>query len=334
MLALLALGTLFCACAKKDPSPTYQVTIWMTSQGPPARNTLLEQANTVDEVNLFWYEAQADGSITKKSTENQKLLDQIREAGIKIVPSVNNEFDRARVAAIIHDPDIRAAHVRVIVDKVLEMDYDGIDIDYEGMDPEDRDDFSLFIEELAEALHQEERILSIAVHAKTGEHAGSKSAEAQDWERLGAAVDEFKIMTYDYHWSTSEAGPIAPTSWVLQVLAYARSVVPLDKTFVGIHFYGYDWIGSRARGYTWQQVQKLVDTHDAQVQRDESGEAWFTYKDGQHTVYFADATGLETRLEAILEAHPGIGGVAIWRLGSEDPENWRVMQEALKGPGN
>ena len=33
-------------------------------------------------------------------------------------------------------------------------------------------------------------------------------------------------MTYDYHWSTSEAGPLARLDWVDQVLAYAATVVP------------------------------------------------------------------------------------------------------------
>jgi spore germination protein len=303
----------------------------MPSVEPQARQTLIAQAGVIDEVNFFWYEALPDGGLRSKTgAENSKALEGARQAGIKIVPSVNNEFDRARVAAIIHDAATRAAHVQIIVDKALDVGYDGIDIDYEGLLAEDRDDFSLFIEELAEALHAHNLILSIAVHAKTGEQGGSESRQAQDWARLGAAVDEFKIMTYDYHWSTSEAGPIAPISWVLEVLEYAQGVVPPGKIYVGVHFYAYDWSGSRAQSYTWQKVQSIVQSHDVQVQRDEPGEAWFTYQDGQRTVYFADAKSLQTRLDEIVKAYPGIGGIAIWRLGGEDPENWNVIRQALK----
>ena len=47
--------------------------------------------------------------------------------------------------------------------------------------------------------------------------------QAQDWQRLGAAVDFFKIMTYDFHYSTSEPGPIAPLAWVDEVLDFAAT---------------------------------------------------------------------------------------------------------------
>ena len=137
-----------------------------------------------------------------------------RSAGVRIVPSIlNGGFDRARVAEIIHDPARRAQHIDAILALVMENDFDGIDIDYESLYPEDRDNFSLFIEELAAALHAEDKLLSMAVHAKTEEPGNWGGPQAQDWVRLGAAVDEFKIMVYDYHNGASEAGPIAPLAW-------------------------------------------------------------------------------------------------------------------------
>ena len=148
---------------------------------------------------------------------------------------------------------------------------------------------------------------------------------AQDWARLGAAVDEFKIMTYDYHWSTSAAGPIAPLDWVDAVLSYAATVVPPEKTWVGVHFYGYDWVGSAAEGLEWRQVVKRVERSAATVERNQPGEARFSYDDGRRTVYFTDAQALAERLAFIAERHPHIAGIAIWRLGGEDPGNWEVV---------
>ena len=249
-----------------------------------------------------------------------------------IVPSIANAgFSREPVLAAIGEPARRTQHVADIVQLVLENDFDGIDIDYESLAAEDREVFATFIEELADALHQHGKLLSIAVHPKT-EDAGSWSGPAaQDWPRLGAAVDLFKIMTYDYHWSTSEAGPIAPLDWTDQVLTYAATVVPPAKTYMGLHFYGYDWIGQAARDHDWRETMKIVGQEDAVVARDAaSGEAWFTYDEGRNTVYFVDAAAVQAKLEYMFARHPDLAGVAIWRLGGEDPGNWAALRGVLR----
>ena len=224
---------------------------------------------------------------------------------------------------MIHDPARRRQHVEDILALVRDNGFDGIDIDYESLSPEDRDDFSLFIEELSAAMKAEGKLLSIAVHAKTDDAGAWSGAAAQDWARLGAAVDAFKIMTYDYHNGASEAGPIAPLDWVDDVLSYAATVVPAEKTWMGVPFYGYNWTGSTAQSLNWRQAVKLAEQNGVVPERDAaSGEDRFSYGDGRHTVYFNDAQTLAARLAMLKEKHPGVAGIAIWPLGGEDPENW------------
>ena len=320
------------SAATVTPAPTpapglRQISIWAPYISVLEQQTLTANADILDEVNLFWYELAADGSI-RGSIQSPQGLQAIRESQLRVAPSiVNGGFDRERVAAIIHNPQRRAQHIQDIVQLVLENNYDGVDIDYESLWPEDRDDFSLFIEELAAALHAQDKYLSLAVHAKTSEPGSWSGAQAQDWARLGAVADAFKIMTYDYHYSTSQAGPIAPLSWVDEVLDFAATQVPPQKTFMGVHFYGYDWLGSSGKGINWRQAQQLAERNQAQWQRDESGEAWFRYGDqNSHTVYVADAPGLDQRLNMLLARHPDLAGIAIWSLGGEDPQNWEVLR--------
>jgi spore germination protein YaaH len=312
--------------AQADETPRYAVTVWAPYFSVLERQTLADYADVITEINPVWYELAANGDI-EGTVQSPIALDEARDLGIRVVPSIaNGGFDRERVAAIIHDPERRAQHIDDIVTLALENDFDGVDIDYESLFPEDRDAFSRFIEELAQALHGEGKLLSIAVHAKTDDQGAWSGPQAQDWVRLGAAADEFKIMTYDFHYGTSEAGPIAPLGWVDEVLTYAASRVPPEKTFMGVHFYGYDWVGSSGESIDWRQAMKRAKTNDAVIQRDESGEAWFTYgPDGRNTVYFADAQSLDIRLTTLLDRHPDLAGVAIWRLGSEDPGNWEVL---------
>jgi spore germination protein YaaH len=284
------------------------------------------------EVNFFWYELGADGDI-KGTVQSKAALQTAREAGLRVLPSIlNGGFDRERVATIIHDPNKRAAHIDAIVQLVVENGYDGIDIDYESLYEEDRDAFTAFIEKLAAALHQEGKLLSTTVHPKTGGGGTWGGPKAQDWAKLGAVSDEFKIMIYDMHHGASEAGPIAPLDWADAVLTYAETQVEPGKIFMGVPFYGYDWVGSTGESIEWRQAVKRAKMYNAEVQRDvSSGEAWYTYDDGRHTVYFNDAETLAGRLDMMLTKHPDIAGVSIWRLGGEDPANWDVLQEKVVG---
>jgi spore germination protein len=86
-------------------------------------------------------------------------------------------------------------------------------------------------------------------------------------------------------------------------------------------------VGQSGKGIEWQQAVKTAQLCNATIDRDEAGEAWFIFDDGRFTVYFADAENLRVKLAAIAAAHPDIAGIAIWRLGGEDPENWTAIRE-------
>jgi len=60
-------------------------------------------------------------------------------------------------------------------------------------------------------------------------------------------------------------------------------------------------------------------------------EAHFTFKPKglpRKTVYFADSTGIEYKLQRVLNKFPDLGGVAIWGIGGEDSANWNVLPPA------
>lgn len=305
----------------------YEVTIWTVQGGYADKSTLLANADTVSEINPFWYTLGNDGSIQGRASEPETMAE-LRALGIRIVPTIANEFDRARVHRVISTAEGRTAHAQALVDLVLEHDFDGIDVDYESLFAEDRDDFSLFIEELADLLHAEGKLLSIAVHPKPDENVTWGGPLAQDYARLGAAVDEFKVMTYDYSWSTSPAGPISPVPWAKAVMEYATSLIPPEKVYMGVHFYGLDWQGSLGQSKVWAQIQALIERNEVEVERDESNEGTFSYGTSRpRTVYFADALSVETKLREVFGELPEMAGIAIWRLGGEDPAVWDVLRE-------
>ena len=182
--------------------------------------------------------------------------------------------------------------------------------------------------ELSQALHAEGKLLTIAVHAHTGR------PDYQNYKALGEVVDRFRIMTYDYSWSGSEPGPIAPLFWVRDVAEYAMTVVDPKKIQIGICFYAYDWpnTGARATALTFTEVEQIKAAYQPSVNFvEERGgelvqESFFNY--AGRTVWFANEKSLQSRMELVREMD--LAGIAIWRLGNEDPKNWTYIRESFQ----
>lgn len=332
------------------PPPLNRVAAWLPTSWDAARARASWEANRayIHELSPVWYQLarSGDGSINPyEGARDATLVTEAQAQSTLVIPLVNNAyddagFDAAPVSAMIHDPARRAAHIAALVNEAVTYGYDGIEIDYESLNGEtDREAFSLFIEELAAALHAQGKLLAIAVHPKTSEPGTWAGPQAQDWRRLGAAVDRFRVMTYDYHWSGSDPGPIAPLWWMEDVLDFATSVVPPNKVYVGLNLYGHDWGGGPSSdSLVWESVQRLITTHDITRQWQERdgwrrrvAEPWFTYTDAsgqRHEVWYADGASIEARLGLV--GRYGLGGIALWRLGGEDPACWQAIADALR----
>jgi spore germination protein YaaH len=294
-------------------------------------STLQEQKEKISIIHPFWYQIKSDGSIVKSSgAENDAIEDFARQNLIKIIPVISNDNDPDPVEQVFVDDALTAQHVDNIVSLVKENNFDGIEIDYESLEEQDRADFSAFMTTLSEELHAEGKLLTTAVHAKTSDEGTWGGPASQDWAVFNSVCDRIKIMTYDFHWSTSEAGNIAPLSWMREVLDYGVSVIDEEKIDLGIHFYGYDWEGEQAETVLYSDVQDMLANYNQPtVKLSSEKEKYFTYtKDNaQHTVYFSDEDVVAARVKLVDEY--SLAGIGIWRIGQEDPDNWVVIEEKL-----
>lgn len=330
LLIALALLTLTVSAQDDAADSGWCVSVWYpSSEQPGGFDVIMNNLDVIDEVNPFWYMPNADGTLSP--TDDAEDADELaawREAGLQIIPSIF-----ASISDMIEDPDIRVAHINHIVELVERMDYDGIDIDYEGFGLHTREPFSLFIEGLAEALHANGRLLTVAVHAKTTDEGVWEGAAAQDWSRIAPAVDVFRVMTYDYSSRNEPPGPIAPPLWAADVLDYASNFTDLSRVRLGLHFYGYSWQRGTPPATTvaWETVQRWVTSFELPIERNPVDmEAYINLQVRglpRQSIYIADAVGLDYKLGLIRERFPNLGGVSIWGIGGEDPALWDVLRD-------
>lgn len=292
-------------------------------------------AGALTAVSPVWYTPADDGALVRNDDAPEgPVATRLRALDLEVVPSISNfrdgAWDAALVRRLVGSPELRAAHVEAIAGTVRDQDWDGIDIDYEALEPADFDAFGAFLRDLADALHADGRRLTVALPAGT---AADRPELAELYRLAGAVVDEVRVMAYDYAWEGSEPGPIAPVAWVEDVVAHVVAHVPRERVVLGLAAHGYDWPDTGAAGggqdLMYADATAVAEEHGREVQWSNDAQApWFSYSaDGEvRAVWFEDAPSLAAKLE--VAAEQGLGGVFLWRVGGEDPTLWSVLDDA------
>jgi len=305
----------------------YKVSVWIPPWSTAALTSIQANGGSITESNPVWYAWNADYSVAKQwNAENPTWRSSMGGLLIPTVQNlVNDSFDGNAAAAMLANATTREAHATALAQLAIANGFDGIDVDYERVPTASRAAFTTFVGSLAAKLHAANKKLSVTVYAKASDKENWNGPGSQDWSAIGGAADSVKIMAYDYHWSTSAAGAIAPLDWLDQVAAYAEQTIAGSKIMMGLPWYGYDWPASgSASTATFASAHQTMLANNATVQRDAaSGEPYFSYSG--RTVYFQDAAGYTAKINLLKQKHPGIAGFANWAAGQEDPDIWKVI---------
>jgi spore germination protein YaaH len=333
------------------PSPTvrkdYQLELaawipdWATASGFESLKTKTEIITTISPV---WYEVNPDGSLKRKLPANsQEILKFSKDHKVKVVPAIAM-FDHDLFSLVLETPANFQNHVAAIMSEVNNNGYDGIDLDYESTKLIDKDLYFQFLITLAKQLHSAGKTLELSVLAKWTDDlvypSLPETRQVQDWTELGKIADEIRIMAYDYTSASAKyPGPIAPVSWVEDVLKYAVTKLDPAKISLGVPLYSYEWSSDtqtpffqpdfmanataesvKAASYNFDTVSKIITMNKGET-LDFEGEKLFMYKQqsGAVTSYrmliYMDQNGIAQR-EALAKKY-GLKGVVFWRLGGD-----------------
>lgn len=275
-----------------------------------------------NEISPFWYDATKSGNIKPlNNSEDPHIMNYAQNKKLTLTPLISNEFSSSLISTIVNDPVLMQNHIQNILNKVISQGYSGIDLDYENVLPTDKKAFTTFVQKLANKLHEKNKLLYVTLTPKTTttEHPG------QDYKAIGEAADKVRIMAYDYSWSTSSPGPIAPVDWVNNIISYATSVINPNKIELGIPDYGYNWSGSKGIGIDYLQAINTAARYSIKVTNDPKSGPHYTYSDkkGNHTVWFENESSIQPLLDLVNKYN--LNGISIWSLGGEDPKIYTAI---------
>ena len=290
----------------------------------------------------------------------EQFMDELRDLDVAVVPSIIDAMPAGGMAAILADQAARARHVDTIVGFAEEGGYDGIDVDYEQFAFADgrltwadtRPNWVAFVAELGAALRADGRTLTVSIPpVYDAGRTDDSGFWVYDYGAIVEHVDRIRIMAYDF--SVSEAGPIAPLSFVESAVTGAiEATGSPDKLVLGLPAYGRNWpvfvtgtcpaedVPGRT-SVSARSVDELIERRGAEpVFSERTGESLFEYQleitDGVDTcvqtrrVHYVDGAGIALRMD--LARRYRLDGVALWAFGFDDDEVWEAILPTVADP--
>jgi spore germination protein YaaH len=328
-----------------------------------------------------WLTFSTPGTLTQSDSFDEPLSTVLSDAAqadpcqqrfvtINDLGTQNNDLSNQKkvMAEILTQPSVMNEHVAAIAQEMADLpDATGLTLDYEFSLPTDPADLAMYaqvagwhnltfdqevnevtldytrlVQTLAAAMHNQHRLLRVAVLVRNNDIVDSEQDNVApylfDYGQLARYADQIVLEAIDFHYSTGSPGPIAPLSNVMQVANYVRSYgMPLSKLSVEVPDYSYDWpvtaSGANATNASGQVVAgtQLTPTQLADEMKTDTwhrvgtqdGETQYDYsttssgKTVLHTVWDS-ATGISYEKAQLAKLLPGVP-ISIWQIGNNDP---------------
>ena len=288
-------------------------------------------------LSIFTYRVNPDGSLVDIADTN--IINQAIMSDVAPMMTIANTLPDGTFSGEVSSEILTNEAVEdALIDNVLrvleEKNYYGIVVDFEYINPAERDNYTRFLTKLTRVLRPLGFLVFVAVAPKVRADQRGTLYEAHDYDAIGQIVDRVIIMTYEWGYLYGPPMAVAPLNSVKEVLDYAVTAIPSEKILMGIPNYGYDWTlpfvrGTAARILTNVGAVNLAREVGANIEFDQAAQSpFFTYyKDNaQHIVWFEDARSIDAKLRLVEKYN--LAGVSYWELSNYFPQNW-LVQDSL-----
>lgn len=293
----------------------------------------LEETDTdqYDELMYFGIGADADGIITTDSgyKNNQSFIDQVPSEKAYITLRM---LDTDTNLEILDDVASQERISEDLIEFMAENNYQGVVLDLEisalpFTDVEEQ--ITEFVTRLSQDVHGEGYSFGMTIY-------GDRYYRARPYNltKLNGLVDEFFIMSYDFHKSRGEPGPNFPLKGkakygydFVEMIDDFKQEIDTNKLTIIYGMYGYDWtLGPQGKPLKQASAKSVSDVQkefypcsydSCTIQNDdESGETKITYKDdeGYNHVLWYESEESVTLKEAYANSQ-GIEGKSYWAFG-------------------
>lgn len=287
----------------------------------------------VNVISPTWFSlADDEGNVNAKA--NKELVKWAHAENKHVWALYSNSFEPERTTESLATFERRNRTIQQLLQFMKQYDLDGINIDYENVNVEDRDKLTQLVRELTPQFHRQGLVVSIDVTAKS---TSGNWSMFLDREALGRSVDYMMVMAYDEHWASSpKAGSVASLPWAEQSVQRIMDEdnVPASKLVLGMPLYTRIWtetvengetkVSSKAVGMETIK-QWIADNKLTPVMNESTGQhyAELTLDGETQRVWIEDTTSIQARIDMAKQMN--LAGVAVWARTFGDDSIWKVL---------
>ena len=300
-----------------------------------AQDTLQAVLPYIRELFIFSYGYTIQGELLP--IDDERLLAAAKQYGVSpvlvLTPfSESGVFSNQLVNILVENVDIQTRLVDNLLAVMQEKGYQGINIDFEYILPEDKANYVAFVAYVRERMAPYGYTVSVALPPKISDDQPGLLYEGIDYQGLGEVADSVFLMTYEWGYAYGPPLPIAPIPSVRKVLDYAITRIPPNKIYMGLPNYAYDWPLPFEKGVTraetigYLDAIRLANEFQVPVLYDEIQKAPFLHyqENGvEHEVWFEDVRSMEEKFQLIEEYQFAGGGY--WNLMRLFRANWLLQ---------
>jgi spore germination protein YaaH len=307
--------------------------VWQPTFDEKTDVTKLDKVKGLNVVSPSWFELVDDyGTINNKV--DARYVRAAHEKGYQVWALITNSFDPDLTRKVLYDEQARRNVIKQLALYARLYQLDGINLDFENIYDEDKEQLTQFVKEITDTLHVLDLKVSIDVTVPSGV---SQWSACYDRAGLGKSVDYVMLMAYDEHWRTSPvSGSVASIGWVERSLLKTLKDVPAEKLVLGVPFYMREWEenleGEKTNVKTMTMEMAKQTIKDRQLKPEwleDKGQYYFEYIDGdkKYRVWQEEERSMSLRVKMIEQYH--LAGIAAWRKGFEKNEIWQVIDQGL-----
>lgn len=310
-------------------------------------SNILQSTKGINVVSPTWfYLRDINGNLG--SLASSDYVNYCHQNGIEVWALVSNfgakdqGLENPNLTEILTYTSRRENLINNLISAAIQYNLDGINVDFESVDPAVGDAYIQFIRELSLKCANNGIVLSVDNYSPTEYTAFYNRAEQ------AVFADYVIIMAYDEHYSgSSEAGSVASIGFVTEGVTNTLLEVPSGQLILGMPFYTRVWsekpvaegtastddatsdapqIDLGCYSTSMKEAQNLININGAiPVWSEEAGQYYVEYMNGGVTykIWIEDATSLEEKLK-VMQAYELAGG-AFWKLGLETSNVWDTI---------
>lgn len=284
---------------------------------------------------FFYLEKGSDGKVSENvKQEGKDYIEWAHNNGFKVWPIVSNNSYLTTTEGILNDYTKRRKLEDEIIRVTEEYNIDGINLDFENMNQEDKDMYSRFVIELAPRLKDLGKTLTVDVTAPDGSETWSLCF---DRDVLANVSDYIVFMAYDqYGTGGNKEGTTAGYNWVENNVNkfIGQEAVAKEKIILGIPLYTRLW--KEDGGKITSKVVNIKDVEstlpsDIQKKWDEElKQNYVEYTDGSATykMWIEDEKSITEKIG--LAKKYDLAGIAFWEKDREYDGFWQFVANEYK----